>query len=73
MITNLETKMSTSSRTLLLTGIPDVMEPDILQDLLEIHFQKNSNGGGEIEAFLYCPLGEQTSAVFEGISPKTEK
>ncbi|KAF3699805.1 Interferon-induced 35 kDa protein -like protein [Channa argus] len=72
-ITNLKTKMSMSSRTVLLTGIPDVMDRDILQDLLEIHFQKNSNGGGEIEAFLYNPIGEQTSAVFKGISPKTEE
>lgn len=60
-------------RTVLLAGIPTVMEADTLQDLLEIHFQKNSNGGGEIEAFLYNPLGQHTSALFEGASPKEEE
>ncbi|XP_031174744.1 interferon-induced protein 35 [Sander lucioperca] len=67
-ITNLKTKMSACPRTVLLTGIPDVMERETLQDLLEIHFQKSSNGGGEIEAFLYNLLGQHTSALFEGIS-----
>ncbi|GAA6229849.1 interferon-induced 35 kDa protein [Lates japonicus] len=68
-ITNLKTKMSACLRTVLLTEIPPVMEQETLQDLLEIHFQKSSNGGGEIEAFLYNPLGHHTSAVFEGVSP----
>ncbi|XP_026222553.1 interferon-induced 35 kDa protein homolog [Anabas testudineus] len=72
-ITNLKTKMSMCRRTVLLTGIPDVMERDSLQDMLEIHFQKNSNGGGEIEAFLYNPLGEHTGALFEDVAPDTEK
>ncbi|XP_029015118.1 interferon-induced protein 35 [Betta splendens] len=67
-ITNLETKMSACSRTVLLTGIPNVMEQDTLQDVLEIHFQKMGNGGGEIEAFLYNPMGQKTSAVFEEVS-----
>lgn len=53
-------------RTVLLTGIPDVMEQETLQDLLEIHFQKSTNGGGEIDACAYNPVGHQTSAVFEG-------
>lgn len=56
--------MSTCPRTVLLTGIPDVMEQETLQDLLEIHFQKNGNGGGEIEAFLYNPTGQSASALF---------
>lgn len=68
-----QTKMSVCHRTVLLTGIPDVMERDILQDLLEIYFQKNSNGGGEIEAFLYNPLGEHISALFEDVSTDKEK
>ncbi|XP_076608624.1 interferon-induced 35 kDa protein [Chaetodon auriga] len=72
-ITNLKTKMSLCPRTVLLTGIPDVMERETLQDLLEIHFQKSVNGGGEIEAFLYNPLGEHTSALFDGISQKEEE
>ncbi|XP_071323483.1 interferon-induced 35 kDa protein [Trachinotus anak] len=72
-ITNLKTKMSVCPRTVLLTGIYPAMEHETLQDLLEIHFQKSSNGGGEIEAFLYNPLGQQTSALFEGVSPNKEE
>lgn len=63
-----QTKMSVCPRTVLLTGIPDVMEQDTLQDVLEIHFQKTANGGGEVEAFLYNPEGQQTSALFEDVS-----
>lgn len=64
--------MSMCPRTVLLTGIHPIMEPETLQDLLEIHFQKSTNGGGEIEAFLYNPLGQQTSALFEGGSTDEE-
>ncbi|XP_035511355.1 interferon-induced 35 kDa protein homolog isoform X2 [Morone saxatilis] len=72
-ITNLQTKMSVCPRTVLLTGIPEVMEQETLQDLLEIHFQKSANGGGEIEAFLYNPLGQHASALFGGMSQTGEK
>ncbi|XP_042361769.1 interferon-induced protein 35 isoform X2 [Plectropomus leopardus] len=72
-ITNLKTKMSVCPRTVLLTGIPTIMERETLQDLLEIHFQKSSNGGGEIEAFLYNPLGQHTSALFESVSTGSEE
>ncbi|CAK6968841.1 interferon-induced protein 35 [Scomber scombrus] len=72
-ITNVKTKMSVCPRTVLLTGIPVVMERDTLQDLLEIHFQKSTNGGGEIESFLYNPLGEETMAQFEAVPPKSEE
>lgn len=67
-ITNLQTKMAVCPRTVLLTGIPAIMERENLQDLLEIHFQKSSNGGGEIVAVLYNPLGQRTSALFEGVA-----
>lgn len=67
-----QTKMTQCPRVVMLTGIPDIMERETLQDLLEIHFQKNTNGGGEIEAFLYNPLGEHTSAVFGGVTPDSE-
>lgn len=60
----IQTRVSPCPRTVLLTGIPDVMEQETLQDLLEIHFQKNRNGGGEIEAFLYNPAGRNASALF---------
>ncbi|XP_041812754.1 interferon-induced protein 35 [Chelmon rostratus] len=66
-ITNLKTEMTVCPRTVLLTGIPAIMERETLQDLLEIHFQKSTNCGGEIEAFLYNPLGQHTSALFDGV------
>ncbi|XP_068193897.1 interferon-induced 35 kDa protein isoform X7 [Antennarius striatus] len=67
-LTDLQTQMTPCLRTLLLTGIPDVMEQETLQDLLEIHFQKTINGGGEVEALLYNPLGQNVSAVLDKIS-----
>ncbi|XP_040010771.1 interferon-induced protein 35 [Xiphias gladius] len=72
-LTDLRLEKSACRRTVLLTGIPPVAEDEILQDLLEIHFQKSSNGGGEIEAVLYNPLGQHTSVLFEGVSPDREK
>lgn len=72
-IKNFKTKMSVCPRTVLLTGIPAVMEHETLQDLLEIHFQKSGNSGGEIEAILYNPVGEQASAQFQGVSPSREE
>ena len=56
-------------RTVLLTGIPAIADQDSLQDLLEIHFQKTSNGGGEVDAIIYNPLGQHTLAVFDEDSP----
>uniref|UniRef100_A0A3Q0RTS9 Interferon-induced protein 35 n=1 Tax=Amphilophus citrinellus TaxID=61819 RepID=A0A3Q0RTS9_AMPCI len=72
-ISNLKTKMKACPRTVMLTGIPNIMERETLQDLLEIHFQKNTNGGGEIEAFLYNPLDQHASALFGGVSPDSEE
>lgn len=46
------------------------MEKDNLQDNLEIHFQKTTNGGGEVEGIIYNPLGHTTLALFEDDSPK---
>lgn len=64
----LETEYEACPRTVLLRGIPDVMDQESLQDQLEIHFQKESNGGGEINALLYNPLGGQVVALFQGKS-----
>ncbi|XP_053707064.1 interferon-induced protein 35 [Synchiropus splendidus] len=64
---DLQNKLMPCPRTVLLTGIPDVMDQETLQDLLEIHFQKSGNGGGEIEAILYNPLGHQAMAQFESV------
>ncbi|KAM3598935.1 uncharacterized protein V6R79_024414 [Siganus canaliculatus] len=67
-ITNLKSVVSTCPRTVVLKGIPDIMEQESLQDLLEIYFQKSTNGGGEIEAIYYNPLGHQADAMFDGLS-----
>lgn len=48
------------------------MEKDNLQDLLEIHFQKSANSGGEVDAIVYNPVGERTLAVFEEDAVKPE-
>lgn len=64
-ITDLQTKVKLCQRTVLLVGIPDVTDAETMQDLLEIHFQKSSSGGGEIEAVLYCPEGGKTTGMFQ--------
>lgn len=48
-----QTFCGSSSRTVLLEGIADVLDQEELQDSLEIHFQKPRNHGGEIEAIEY--------------------
>lgn len=68
-----QTRTSMCPRTVLLTGIPDIMDRETMQDMLEIHFQKNGNDGGEIEAFLYNPLGQQTLALFGSATPEPEE
>ncbi|XP_056871863.1 interferon-induced protein 35 isoform X3 [Takifugu flavidus] len=65
-MSRLEAKVQACSRTVLLTGIPDVLDQDTLQDILAVHFQKGSNGGGEILQCLYNPVGQCTSAIFTG-------
>lgn len=64
-ITALETRTKPCQRTVLLVGIPDLADPETMQDLLEIHFQKKASGGGEIESVLYCPEGRSRTAVFQ--------
>ncbi|XP_039598640.1 interferon-induced protein 35 [Polypterus senegalus] len=64
-IKELQMCRSRCSRTVQLIGIPNIMEEDTLQDSLEIYFQKPSNGGGEVDAFVYVPLGKSVLAVFE--------
>ena len=60
-------------RTVLLTGIPAIEDRENLQDMLEIHFQTGSNGGGELEALLYNPLGERFTVLFEVDAPRQEQ
>ncbi|XP_050825276.1 N-myc-interactor isoform X4 [Gopherus flavomarginatus] len=54
-----------SKRTILLSGIQEVEEDEeSMQDMIEIHFQKPSNGGGEIENIKYVATGTKL-AYFE--------
>ncbi|XP_030912862.1 N-myc-interactor isoform X2 [Geospiza fortis] len=47
-----------SKKTILLKGVPEVEEDEeSVQDMIEIHFQKPSNGGGEIEKIKYISRG----------------
>uniref|UniRef100_A0ACB8EUD5 Uncharacterized protein n=1 Tax=Sphaerodactylus townsendi TaxID=933632 RepID=A0ACB8EUD5_9SAUR len=56
---------SVCPRTVLLSGILDVLDEEMMRDALEIHFQKPSKGGGEVEAIAYVPPGLGAVAVFE--------
>lgn len=51
-------------RTVLLSGIPDVLGEEPMRDTLEIHFQKASRGGGEVDSLAYVPAGRCGVAVF---------
>ncbi|XP_041724441.1 N-myc-interactor isoform X1 [Coregonus clupeaformis] len=51
-------------RTILLDGIGDFQDEDDLQDHLEIHFQKPSNYGGEVECIKYVSGGNEVKAFF---------
>ncbi|NXS27224.1 IN35 protein, partial [Pomatostomus ruficeps] len=63
-ITNLQLQPSRCPRTVLLSGIPDVLIEESMRDTLEIHFQKASRGGGEVDALAYVPAGRTGVAVF---------
>ncbi|XP_062451547.1 interferon-induced 35 kDa protein isoform X2 [Rhea pennata] len=64
-ITGLQLRPSRCARTVLLSGIPDVLDEELMKDALEIHFQKGSRGGGEVDVLSYVPEGRQAMAVFE--------
>uniref|UniRef100_A0A8C5NN04 Interferon induced protein 35 n=1 Tax=Junco hyemalis TaxID=40217 RepID=A0A8C5NN04_JUNHY len=63
-VSNLQLQPSRCPRTVLLLGIPDVMSVESMRDALEIHFQKASRGGGEVDALAYVPAGRTGVAVF---------
>uniref|UniRef100_A0A2D4HXU0 NID domain-containing protein n=1 Tax=Micrurus lemniscatus lemniscatus TaxID=129467 RepID=A0A2D4HXU0_MICLE len=56
---------SVCARTVLLTEIPDVLGRELMCEALEIHFQKQSKGGGEVETAVYIPAGHYAVAIFE--------
>ncbi|XP_067397047.1 interferon-induced 35 kDa protein isoform X2 [Emydura macquarii macquarii] len=64
-ITDLQVRPSVCSKTVLLSGIPDILDEESMRDALEIHFQKPSRGGGEVDALGYVPVGQRGFAVFE--------
>lgn len=51
-------------RTILLDDIQDMVDEEDLQDHLEIHFQKPSNSGGEIESIKYIAKPKVLQAFF---------
>ncbi|POI35338.1 hypothetical protein CIB84_000912 [Bambusicola thoracicus] len=63
-VTNLQLQPSRCTRTVLLSGIPDVLAEEPMRDALEIHFQKDSRGGGEVDILGYVPAGRRAVAVF---------
>ncbi|NXA83719.1 IN35 protein, partial [Thryothorus ludovicianus] len=63
-ISNMQLQPSRCPRTVLLLGIPDVLSEESMKDTLEIHFQKASRGGGEVDAIAYVPEGRTGVAVF---------
>lgn len=59
-----EIKFQWAPRSVLVLNIPDVLDAPELQDILEIHFQKPTRQGGEVEALTVVPPGQQGLAVF---------
>ncbi|KAM6163566.1 interferon-induced 35 kDa protein [Rhynchocyon petersi] len=51
-------------RSVVVVNIPDVLDAQDLHDVLEIHFQKPSRGGGEVEDLRVVPSGQRGLAVF---------
>ncbi|XP_051566645.1 N-myc-interactor [Myxocyprinus asiaticus] len=67
-----QTYSGVPNRTVLLGGIQDVMDEEDIQDHLEIHFQKPSNYGGEVENIKYVPTGKQLMAFFSEDNTDTD-
>ncbi|KAG8000999.1 N-myc-interactor, partial [Nibea albiflora] len=59
-----QTFCGSSKRTILLDDIKDMGDEEDVQDYLEIHFQKPSNYGGEIECIKYISRGKTLQAIF---------
>ncbi|CAO2597445.1 Nmi [Lemmus lemmus] len=54
-----------SKRTVLLTGLKGIrMDEENVEDLINIHFQRRNNGGGEVDA-VKCSLDQSCIAYFE--------
>ncbi|NWI89278.1 IN35 protein, partial [Pitta sordida] len=64
-ISNLQLQPSRCPRTVMLSGIPDVLDEESMRDTLEIHFQRSSLGGGEVEALDYVPAKTRVAVFVE--------
>ncbi|XP_011357742.1 N-myc-interactor [Pteropus vampyrus] len=55
-----------SKRTVLLTGMEglQMMDEEFIEDLVNIHFQREKNGGGEVDV-VKCSLGQPHIAYFQ--------
>nr|KAF6496728.1 N-myc and STAT interactor [Rousettus aegyptiacus] len=55
-----------SKRTVLLTGMEglQMMDEEIIEDLINIHFQREKNGGGEVDV-VKCSLDQPYIAYFQ--------
>ncbi|XP_026304417.1 interferon-induced 35 kDa protein [Piliocolobus tephrosceles] len=63
-IQNVEIRLQPVPRSVLVLNIPDILDGPELHDVLEVHFQKPTRGGGEIEALTVVSQGQQGLAVF---------
>lgn len=60
-----------SKKTVLLTGLEGIrVDEETGEDLLNIHFQRKNNGGGEVEV-VKCSLDQSFIACFEEETRKT--
>ncbi|XP_043858823.1 interferon-induced 35 kDa protein [Dromiciops gliroides] len=67
-IQEIEISPSSVPNSVLVLNIPDVLDGPDLQDILEIHFQKPTRGGGEVEALMLVAPGTQGLALFTPMS-----
>lgn len=63
-IQKVEVRPQLVPQSVLVVNIPDILDGPELQDILKIHFQKPTRGGGEVEALTAVPPGQRGLAVF---------
>ncbi|XP_004684999.1 PREDICTED: interferon-induced 35 kDa protein isoform X2 [Condylura cristata] len=59
-----EMKLQSVPHSVLVSNIPDILDGSELHDILKIHFQKPTRGGGEVEALAVVPAGQRGLAIF---------